>query len=308
MFKNQAIMIGLCSFLMLFSFIPTSEAELWDLLIDLNVQNGAINSGETVIVTGKVVDHAYKPVIEAEIFIRTGSDTTIAFTDSYGVFKGEFEDFQRVPGTYAVNVIASLNGMTGLSSTQFQVKGDISPVSALQEKLATDEARKYLSAKEGNFEKDPIGQTLFKYYHGLLEKLILEQSEARQPNEEQMYLEKQRMIAKNLRNQDIKEFNPGAGTYGGYKYDNYINSLNPEIRDLIVSQLNFTKNMFEEAQKLRDEILANGGTYEEARQVYLDMISIPKEVLEEFNQESLDEKSEESSNDNQTSEENSENK
>ena len=307
MFKNQAIMIGLCSFLMLFSFIPTSEAELWDLLIDLNVQNGAINSGETVIVTGKVVDHAYKPVIEAEIFIRTGSDTTIAFTDSYGVFKGEFEDFQRIPGTYAVNVIASLNGMTGLSSTQFQVKGDISPVSALQEKLATDEARKYLSAKEGNFEKDPIGQTLFKYYHGLLEKLILEQSEARQPNEEQMYLEKQRMIAKNLRNQDIKEFNPGAGTYGGYKYDNYINSLNPEIRDLIVSQLNFTKNMFEEAQKLRDEILANGGTYEEARQVYLDMISIPKEVLEEFNQESLNENSEESSNDNQTSEENLEN-
>ena len=288
---------------MLFSFIPTSEAELWDLLIDLNVQK-AIYPGETVLVTGKVVDHAYKPIAEAKIFIRTGSDTTIAFTDPYGVFRGEFEDFQRIPGTYAVNVIASWNGKTGLSSTQFQVKGDISPVSTLQEKLSTDEARKYLSANESIFEKDPIGQTLFKYYHGLLEELILEQSEASQPDKEQMYLEKQRMIAKNLRNQDIKEFNPGAGTYGGYKYDNYINSLNPEIRDLIVSQLNFTKNMFEDAQKLRDEIMANGGTYKEARQVYLDMISIPKEVLEEFNQESLDEKSEESSNDNQISEEN----
>jgi len=114
-FKNKAIVVGLFSFLMLFSFIPTSEAELWDLIIDLNVQKGVIYSGETVIVTGKVVDHAYKPVIEAEILIRTGSDSTIAFTDSFGVFKGEFEDFQRVPGTYAVNVIASLNGMTGLS-------------------------------------------------------------------------------------------------------------------------------------------------------------------------------------------------
>jgi len=301
-------MIGLFSFLMLFSFISASEAELWDLIIDLNVQKGAIYSGETVVVTGKVVDHAYKPIIEAEVFIRTGSDTTIAFTDPYGVFRGEFEDFQRVPGTYAVNVIASWNGKTGLSSTQFQVKGDISPVSALQEKLSTDEARKYLSANESDFEKDTIGQTLFKYYHGLLDELILEQREASQLTEEQIYLEQQRIIAENLKNQAIEEYDPGAGTYGGYQYDDYINSLNPEIRDLVASQLNFTKNTFEEAQKLRDEILANGGTFEEARQAFLDMISFPKEVLEQFNQESLDEKSEEGSNYNQTSEENSENK
>jgi len=287
-------MIGLFSFLMLFLFIPASEAELWDLIIELNVQNGAIYSGETVIVTGKIVDHAYKPIAEAEVFVRTGSDTTIAFTDPYGVFRGEFENFERVPGTYAVNVIASLNGKTGLSSTQFQVKGDISSVSALQEKLSTDEARKYLSANEGNFEKDPIGQTLFKYYHGLLDELILEQK-ASQPTEEQIYLEQQRTIAENLTSQAIEEFNPRAGTFGGYQYDNYLNSLNPEIRDLVASQLNFTNNMVEEAQKVRNEILANGGTYEEARQVYLDMISIPREVLEQFNQERLDEKSEENS-------------
>ena len=306
MLRNKAIVIGLFSFLMLFSFIPTSEAELWDLIIDLNIQKGVIYSGETVVVTGKVVDHASKPVIEAEVFIRAGSDTKIVFTDLYGIFRGEFEDFERVPGIYAVSVIASLNGKTGLSSTQFQVKGDISPVSALQEKLSTDEARKYLSANESNFEKDPIGQTLFKYYHGLLEELILEQREASQLTEEQIYLEQQRTIAENLRNQDIEQFNPSAGTYGGYQYDDYINSLNPEIRDLVVNQINFTKNTFEEAQKLRDEILANGGTYEEARQAYLDMISFPREVLEQFNQENLDEKSEESSDDNQT-EENSEN-
>ena len=306
MFKNKAIVIGLFSFLMLFSFISTSDAELWDLLIDLNVQE-AVYSGEMVVVTGKIVDHAYKPIIEAEVFIRTGSDTTIAFTDPYGVFRGEFEDFQRVPGTYAVNVIASWNGKTGLSSTQFQVKGDISPVSILQEKLSTDEARKYLSTNESDFEKDPIGQTLFKYYHGLLEELILEQK-ASQPTEAQIYLEQQRIIAENLRTQAIEEYEPGAGTYGGYQYDDYINSINPEIRDLVVSQLNFTKNTFEEAQKLRDEIIANGGTYEEARQAYLDMISIPRAVLEQFNQESLDEKSEENSNDTQSSEENLDNK
>ena len=295
MFNNKAIVIGLFSFLMLFSFISTSEAELWELVIDVNVQKGTIYPGETVVVTGKVVDHAYKPIRGAEVFIRTGSDTTKAFTDPEGVFRGEFNDFQRIPGTYSVNVIASWYGMTGLTSTQFQVKGDVSPVSALQEKLSTEEARKYLGSQESDFEKNPIGQTLFKYYHGLLDELIIEQKEAREPIAEQIYLEQQRRIAEDLRNQAIEFYNPSAGTYEGHQYDDYINSLNPEIRDLIASQLNFTKNTFEEAQKTRDEILANGGTYEEARQVFLDMISIPREVLEQFNQQSLDEKSEESS-------------
>ena len=291
---------------MVFSFIPASQAELWELVIDLNVEKGAINPGETVVVTGTIVDHAYKPIRGAEVFIRAGSDTTKAFTDIDGTFKGEFKDFQRIPGKYIVNVIASWYGMTGLKSTDFQVKGNVSQFSILQEKLSTDEAIKYLSANESDFEKNPIGQTLFKYYHGLLEELVLEKKENLEPLEHQIFIEEQRKIAEELRNQKIEEFDPGAGTYGGYKYDDYINGINPEIRDLVISQLEFTKNKFEEAQKIRDEILANGGTYEEARQAYLDMLSIPKEKLEQFNQEKLEKESEEIS-DEQTSEDDSEN-
>ena len=148
---------------MIFSAIQTSEAELWELIIDLNVEKGAIVSGETLVVTGKVVDHAYKPIRGAEVLIRTGSETTKAFTDPWGVFRGEFENFERVPGTYTINLVATWYGMTGLETTQVQVKGDASPVSLLQQKLNTDEAIKYLSSNESDFEKDPIGQTLFKY-------------------------------------------------------------------------------------------------------------------------------------------------
>jgi hypothetical protein len=303
---NKAVVIGLFSLLMIFSFIPASQAVLWELVIDLNVEKGAINPGETVVVTGTIVDHAYKPIRGAEVFIRAGSDTTKAFTDIDGTFKGEFKDFQRIPGKYIVNVIASWYGMTGLKSTDFQVKGNVSQFSILQEKLSTDEAIKYLSANESDFEKNPIGQTLFKYYHGLLEELVLEKKENLEPLEHQIFVEAQRKIAEELRNQRIEEFDPGAGTYGGYKYDDYINGINPEIRDLVISQLEFTKNKFEEAQKIRDEILANGGTYEEARQAYLDMLSIPKEKLEQFNQEKLEKESEEIS-DEQTSEDDSEN-
>jgi len=296
---NKVIVIGLFSFLMLFSFVSTSEATLWELvLIDVNVQNDSIHPGESVIVTGKIVDQAYKPIRGAEILIRAGSDTAKAFTDPWGVFRVEIKDFQGIPGsTYTVNVIGSWYGMTGLSNTQFYVKGETSPVSELQGKLSTDEAIKYLSSSEGDFEKDPIGQTLFKYYHGLLEELISEHREAGKVSAEQESLEEQREISKNLREQKIIEYNPRIGIYDGYQYENYINNLNPEIKDVVVSQLEFTKNTIKEAHKLKEEIIVNGGTYHEAMQAYLKMISMPKETLEQFNQDQIDKNSKNSSED-----------
>ena len=284
---------------MLFSFIPTSQAELWEFVVEANVENGVVYPGDTVVVTGRVVDHAYEPTRGVEVFIRAGSETTKAFTTPDGHFRGEFENFQRVPGTYIVNVVASWYGMTGLTSTEFQVKGDATPISALQQKLSTEEAIKYLSSNESDFEKNPIGQTLFKYYHGILDELIQEQKDAREPNEEQIFIEEQRIIAETLRNQAIEEYNPGYGTYEGYSYENYIAGLNPEIKDLVIQQLEFTKNNFLEAQNLKQEMLANGSTYDEAMQAYFEMLSIPKATIDEFNEKYLKESTEE----NQTSEE-----
>jgi hypothetical protein len=291
--NNKPVIIGLFSVFMLFSFVYSAQAELWEFIVDLQMEKTAINSGETVVVTGKIVNHAYEPKRGVEVLIRTGADTTKAFTDPSGNFRGEFQDFQRVPGTYTVNVVASWYGMTGLSSTEFQVKGDSSPVALLQQQLSTDQARKYLSSHESDFEKDPIGQTLFKYYHDLHDQLIAEKKEDSKPIAEQIYLEQQRRIAEELKNQAIEFSEPGYGTYSGYQYDDYIKGLNPEIRELVVRQLDFTKNNFEEAQKIKDEIIANGGTYEEARQAYLDKLSIPKETLEQFNDEQLNENSDE---------------
>jgi len=287
-YKDKVIAIGLFSFLMLVSFIQTSEAMLWDLIIDLNMQKASIYSGESVVITGKIVDQAYKTHRGIEVFVRVGSETTKAFTDPSGVFRAEISDFKGIPGMYTVNVVASWYGMTGMKSTEFQVMGEPSAISTLQEKLSTDEAIKYLSSNESDFEKNPIGQTLFKYYHGLLDKLLLEQKEASKPLASQVFIEQQRLISENLRNQAIDEFSPSAGVFEGYKYDDYINDLNPEIRDLIQSQLNYTKNAFEDAQNIRDKIIANGGTYEEARKAYLDRISMPKELLEKFNQEQIE--------------------
>ena len=74
---------------------------------------------------------------------------------------------------------------------------------------------------------------------------VLEKKENAKPTAEQIYIEEQRVIAENLKNQAVEFYNPGPGVYDGYQRDQYLDSLNPEIRDLVSGQLNFTKNTFE---------------------------------------------------------------
>ena len=284
MYKNRMAAISLVSFLMLFSVIQTSQAELWEFIIEADVEKNVIQSGDTVIVTGKVVNQAYETTRGVEILIRAGSETTKAFTSPDGTFRGELTDFQRIPGTYAVNVIASWYGMTGMTSTEFQVKGDTVAGGTLIEKLSTDEARKYLGAQESDFEKNPTGQTLFKYYHGLHDELVKEKKKANEEKKKQDLLNQKKTVADNLKNNALATYNPEAGIYEGYQYEKYIHSLSPKVRDVIVSQLDFTKTNFIDAQNIRDKIISEGGTYEEARQAYLDRISISKEDLNKFNE------------------------
>lgn len=288
MIIHKLAVIAFLSGLMVVSVLPVAEAELWEFVIITNVENKSIVSGDTVVISGQVVDHAYKPIRGAEVLLRTGSDSVKVFTNPWGEFRAEIKDLERVAGTYPVNIVATWYEMKGLSSTSFDVKGEASKLSLLEQQLTSEQARKYLSAEESDFEKDPIGQTLFKYYHGLLNELILEKKEESKPNEEQIRLDEQRRIAEELKQEAIDFYQPGAGIYEGYQYENYITSLRPEIKELVINQLNFTKNNFENAQNLRAEILENGGTFEEAQKAYLEMITIPKEILEQFNQEKSD--------------------
>ena len=287
---------AVCTLSLFVGISDNADAELWDLVINSEIEKGAIHQGESVKVKGKVVDHAYEPIRGAEVLIKTGTDTIRTFTDPHGNFKGEFKDFQKTPGTYKINIIATWYEMMGITSMEFQVKGEVTSISGLQEKLSTEQARKYLGSQETDFEKNPIGQTLFKYYHKLLAELVEEKSKLRESIRDQIYLEEQRTMADSIRKEKLIESEVGAGMYEGYFYDNYIQSLNPQIRETIANQMNFTKNMFVEAQSIQDEIIANGGTFEEARKAYLEQISISKKELEKFNEENLEKTSEKSQN------------
>ncbi|MCV0373564.1 MAG: Ig-like domain-containing protein [Nitrosarchaeum sp.] len=282
MFKKSAI-IGIITVLAIIPLISASNAELWDLIILVDIENGAIHPGQAPTVTGMVVDHASNPVGQVQVHIRSGQESIFTNTDENGYFKATLSDANRVPGMYIVNIVGKTqDGKTGIATTQFQVKGDLTRTSVLEEKLSTIEARKYLESDASSFSKDPIGTMLFNHYQKLYQEFLKETETTQKLKNEQIFIEQQKVIANELREKAIEEFDPKIGTFSGYKYDDYIKSLNPEIRDTIINQLNFTKNLFADAHLAREQVLANGGSEEEARQAFIEKITITKEALDNF--------------------------
>ena len=277
------IILGLIAVLILIPLALTSDAILWDLIIQVNVENAPLFSGDSPIISGNILDHASKPVKDVNVHIITGEKSIFTLTDEFGKFRVKLGSFNAIPGNYAVNVIANTeDGKTGMTSTEFQIKGELTPITISEEKLSTPEATKYLSTSPKDFEKNPIGLMLYNYYQKLFSQYLDEQIIYQELTDEQIYIEQQKIIVTNLREQAIIKYDPKSGTYSGYMYDRFVDSLDPTIKDTILSQLNYTTTTFAEANQLADEILVNGGTKEDARKAYLAKLTITRELMEKI--------------------------
>ena len=273
--------------LLLIPLASNSEATLWDLQITAYVENTPLYSGDRPIVSGIIIDHASKPVHKATVNIRSGSMSIITTTSESGEFLAELGKQPRIPGNYIVNIVATTpDGKTGITSIQFQIKGELSQTAVNQQKLSTAEAKKYLESSPEDFDRNPIGLMLYNYYQKLYQEYLEDQEISEKIAQEKAFIEGQKEIENKYRLKAIEKFKPGIGIFSGPQYENYVNSLNEEVRDTVVKHLNFTKNLVEGAQDLRNEILENGGTAEEAQLAYLEKIATTREMIENFDNNS----------------------
>ncbi len=278
----RIILLGLVATILLVSNMQMVDSVLWDLQIELNFEQNSLQKGDIPIVFGSVIDHAGKPVSEAEIKIRLGGNSVITTTDALGTFVVEFPEFAGIPGYYVVNVVATKGDKIGIKSSNFHVLGKIMVYSHTEKMLSTEEATKYLQASIEDFEKDPIGLILYNFYQDLQTKLLEEQSLQVEIDKQQQLIEEQRKVSLQLAEKIIEQENPGAGTYSGYKYDRFVGNLDDSVKEIFVNQLNYTVTVFEKAQKAKDEILENGGTWVEARQAYYENAAISRELMNSF--------------------------
>lgn len=258
-----------------------SDSILWDLIIRASLEDKMIAEGEAPMITGKIVDHAAKPVQNASIITRLNTMTYFTSTDQNGYFEQEMTGFDGLPRSYIINIKAvSEQGDIGLETMQLQVTGDVKESEILLQQIETVTAQRYIQSNQTDFVNDPIGLQLYHYYQGIYENyqkaLVKEQKQL----ETEIEFIAQKMIADKILQKEIQEENPGSGVYEGWKYQRYIDSLDDSIKDLILQQLNFTKTTFFEAQKVRDDILNNGGSIKEANSAYLERLTITQAMME----------------------------
>ena len=263
---------------------PVADAAvLWDLLVTVEVVNAPLAEGEGPVVSGLVVDHAGDPVAGAAVQVRTGHGSASVATASNGTFAHEFGPLMLLPGEHSVNVVAtSMSNRMGVAGATFRVEGDLVLSSRTSQLLATPEAERYLLADPGDFAGDPIGLRLYHYYQGLRDRMDGESAAQREIDDARAALDEVRRNADNLTRAALAERHADDGTFGGTARDLFISGLDPSIRTVVAQQINFTAGVFEAARRAMGEVLARGGSLQEARAAYLEAATVPKSVIEDL--------------------------
>ena len=257
------------------------QATLMDLIISVHLENNPIEVGEKAIITGMVIDHAGKPVSNAEIKIRFDRVSVTTFTNSTGNFSHDFGNWTGEPGRYILNIMATdENSKIGIADTDFLVRGPVPITAETSHNLGLLDKTKFENMKPETLKDDPLTLTLYNYYQKLKNQLEEEELIQKQIDEKNAYLAEQRRIADEMLKQAILEERPRAGTYSGADYDTFVSNLDPSIREIIVSQLNYTVNAFAEAQFAMEQVLSQGGSIEEARAAYYEKAAVPRELME----------------------------
>ena len=272
-----------------FSNFQTSESVLWDLLIDVNLEKNPIQVNEKPLVFGSIIDHASKPVVNATVSIGLDIESVTVKTNATGHFMHEFGSLDT-PGYYFVNVRAtSEENKIGLADTTLQVEGSVLVSSQSEYDLELINYTYYERLGPEQFQNDPIGLKLYEYHQELQNKIVEDKIKQQEIDTAQQYLENQRMIALEEQEKIIAERNPGAGTFSGWKYEQFVDNLDSDVKEIIVNQLNYTIGVFEEAQVAMQEVLENGGTMEEAREAYYEKAAIPRDLMESMTTNQIEE-------------------
>lgn len=273
--KSLAVFAVLAA-LLLVSTTYASAATLWDFMIIAGFKNSQIELNDKPVINGTVLNQASKPVPGAEVKIRFGGVSASTTTDEQGKFSYEFAQ-QSTPGLFSVTIFATKDNLKGFSTTTLKVGSEYSTFDEIYYNQLAQNKTKPAST--------PYEILKLKNY----EKFLAQQNKKLQKQidieAKKLALSEKRDLARQRLEQTLQERPVGGGVYEGTQYEDYISKLNPRVKDAIVNQLSFTKQLQEEAKQAMKEVLDNGGSLQEARKVYFEKLSLTKEELIKVNEQ-----------------------
>lgn len=249
-----------------------SAATLWDFVIKAELKKEEITIHEKPVVFGKVLDQASKPVSDVKVTIRFSNQSATVISDSEGSFKHEFGE-QAMPGVFTVNIFAEAENKKGFSKLTLKVGNQ-----------STTFGEIYYRANEFNVTtNDPYSALKLKHYLEYLEEQNKRKQRQLENEAEKLKWKEKRELAQQRLQEALEERYYGPGVISGEQYERYLSTVNPKIRDTISSQLNYTKQIYEEAKAAMKEVLDNGGSLQEARKVYFEKLSVTRDELNAIN-------------------------
>ena len=263
--------------------IPDSEARLWDYIIDIEFVKNPIPHGEKSILIGTVLDHAYRPVSDVNVKVMVAGESYALKTDERGEFGKQIDSSHLAPRTYSVQIIASSdNGKKSMARTTFNIEGHVGKNAVYEKQLESMKLANDPSKLRKN-SNDPISIILYEHYLKLQEKSLQEKHKEELLNAPQEKIREIRQIVKDKLKQNLderplltKNFNDSL------KLSKFLQNLDDDTRNLFELQLNSTKLRFIDGQNIMQDILMNGGSYQEARKAYLEYMSITQEEMNSF--------------------------
>jgi hypothetical protein len=247
-----------------------SAATLWDLLIKVKLERDQISLNEKPIVFGTILNQASKPVPGAEVKIRFSDVSAITSADSEGNFRYEFGE-QTVPGVFSIVVQAKSENLRGFATTSLKIGKESSTFGDIY----------YNSnyANTGESANDPYNALKLKQYKKFLDEQNKRMQRQLDIEAKRFAIQEKRDIAQGKLDDAIKERQVGSGIYSGDRYDRFVSKLDPRIRDTVSTQMNYTKQLFAEAQYAMKMVLDNGGSFQDAKKAYFEKLATPKDKL-----------------------------
>jgi len=271
------IAIG-CMFVL--SFIPQSEAKLWDFLVDVEFLKNPISHGKNPIVMGTVVDHAYRPASNVDVKVTFAGESYLLKTDRLGEFGKQLDASDLKPRAYSVHIFASTtDGKKGMARATLEIEGHTEKAAKFERQLHSLELANDLSKLRNN-PNDPISVILYQRYLELQESIAKAENEEKLLDIPQQKIREARQLSLDKLKESLDEHPLVTRQFDdSSKLGKFLTNLDDEKRILFELQLNSTKIRFSEAQIIMKEVLMNGGTQDEARQAYHDYLSITQSEM-----------------------------
>lgn len=245
-----------------------AHAKPWDLVISAKFEQDQIEASQTPVLIGTITDHKSEPVFGAKVQIRFAGSSVSTTTDEEGNFRYEFASHQD--GIFSANILATLADLKGMSKATIKIGTGVS----------TFEDLYYSHDFEKNPKNDPYKALKQKQYQKFVEEQNKRKAKQTELEAKKMILQEKRTVADQKRSDAINATKPGAGVYSYDEQERYIAKKDPLLKSMIRTQMDHTRQIYEEAKYEMKKVLDAGGSLEEAKKAYFDRLATTQEELQ----------------------------